>query len=678
MQGNGFKLAITVFFLALSGYYLYPSVQNYFLQRRIQGMEEQARADYERENFARISNVQEDALKLGLDLLGGMHVTLEVNVDALIRDLATDPDAAFDEVLAAAREEVATDDASLIDAFVERFEARDPDARLSRYFRDDDAGITRRSSNEEVAAYLQSEADEAVARAIEIIRQRVDRYGVTEPSIQRQGTRRIVVELPGVDDEERVRKLLRGTARLEFRLMAEPEALQRSLQRAIEYYESGATDVDALPVPDTADVLAEADTADVPANEQPVLTQAEPVADTAGALEAAPADTAEALAGTDVEGDSAFDVGSLIDGGEAASPLAGAGATPGNPLLEVMTPIGQGVQFGLVAEQDTAAANALLATPEVQALLPNGVELMYTAQPEGRTEGGVEVYALLGVRDNVELTGDVVTDASVDFDPLNQPLVSMAMNAEGARTWARITGANVNKQVAVVLDNVVYSYPVIRGRIAGGRTSIEGLDSRQEAQDIVTILKSGALPAPVDIIQERTVGPSLGAASIQAGFRSVLVGLLLVALFMIVYYRTAGVVADLALILNILFILGILAAFGATLTLPGIAGIVLTIGMAVDANVLIFERVREEQTTGKTLKAAIDGGYGKALSAIFDANITTFFVGAILYSFGSGPIQGFAVTLMAGIVASMFSAIVITRIVFDYMVSERRMRVSYG
>ena len=678
MQGNGFKIAITVFFLALSGYYLYPSVQNYFLQRRIQGMEEEAQVEYERENFTRINAVQEDALKLGLDLLGGMHVTLEVNVDALIRDLATDPDDAFNEVLAAAREEAATDDVSLIDAFVERFEARDPDARLSRYFRDADAGITRRSSNAEVAAYLQSEADEAVARAIEIIRQRVDRYGVTEPSIQRQGTRRIVVELPGVDDPERVRKLLRGTARLEFHLMAEPEALQRSLQRVIEYHEGEATagaagtDVAALP---TADSLAAA-----PADE-PVLTQAEP-ADT---LDVA-GDTAGVLAETDVdeeaEGDTAFDVGSLIDDGEAVSPLAGTGTEvgTGNTFLDVLIPAAGGgnVEFGYVAAQDTAVANRLLAEPEVQALLPNGVELMYEAQPSRQTEGGAEVYALLGVREQVELTGDVIVDASVDFDQLNQAEVVMVMNAEGARTWSRLTGANINKPVAIVLDGVVYSYPNVISKITGGRSSITGLDSRQEAQDVVTILKSGALPAPVDIIEERTVGPSLGAASIQAGFRSVLVGLLLVALFMIVYYRTAGVVADLALILNILFILGILAAFKATLTLPGIAGIVLTIGMAVDANVLIFERVREEQTTGKTLKAAIDGGYAKALSAIFDANITTFFVGAILYSFGVGPIQGFAVTLMAGIVASMFSAIVITRIVFDYMVGERRMRVSYG
>jgi len=288
------------------------------------------------------------------------------------------------------------------------------------------------------------------------------------------------------------------------------------------------------------------------------------------------------------------------------------------------------------------------------------------------------VYHLLGVRTEAELTGEVVTDANVAFDQMNRPEVSLSMNSEGARTWARVTGANIDKNVAIVLDQVVYSYPRIIDRIVGGRTSITGLDSRTEAEDIVTVLKSGALPAPVDIVEERTVGPSLGQASIRAGFTSVIVGLLLVALFMIFYYRTGGIVADMALLINIIFILGILAGFNATLTLPGIAGIVLTIGMAVDANVLIFDRIREEQSTGKTLKASIDGGYAKALSAIIDANITTFFVGVILYSFGVGPIQGFAVTLMAGILASLFSAIVFTRIIFDWMVLERRMDVNYG
>lgn len=622
MKRNGFKIGITLALLLLCGYYLYPTVRYVLLQRKLNRMSEEERAAFIEANYGTIQSLRERALKLGLDLQGGMHVTLEVRVDALIRELATDVDETFEEVLAAARERARSGDVSLIDAFVEEFERRDPNARLSRYFRNPDAGITRRSSNEEVAAYLRQQAEEAVNRAIAIIRDRVDRYGVTEPVIQKQGTRRIVVELPGVDDPERVRRLLRGTARLEFRLMADPQLLQAALQDIIAYYE-----------PDTT-----------------------AASETSEAADTAAADTSLAA---------------LL--GEQPSR-----ARPRNPLLAVMQPVGQGVVFGIVAGPDTAKVNRLLRNPEVQALLPSGIELLYTANPVGTDEQGRPLYYLLGVRKDVELTGEVITDARVEFDELNRPQVSMTMNSEGARIWARLTGANVGKHIAIVLDNVVYSYPVVNERIPSGRSSITGLDSREEAQDIVTVLKSGALPAPVDIIEERTVGPSLGEASIRAGLRSVLTGLLLVALFMIFYYRTGGMIADLALVLNIIFILGILAAFNATLTLPGIAGIVLTIGMAVDANVLIFERIREEQATGKTLRAAIDLGYSKAFSAIFDANITTFFTAAILYSFGVGPIQGFAVTLMAGIAASLFSAIVITRIIFDYLVLERKLMVSVG
>ncbi len=622
MQGNGFKILLTVFFLLMSGYYLYPTAQSYLLNRKLDAMTQEERAQYEQDHFSDLRDTREKALKLGLDLLGGMHVTLEVRVEELIRALASDTDATFEEVLAEAREQARTGNISIIDAFVQAFERRDPDARLSRYFRNDDAGITRRSSNAEVAQYLRNESNEAVNRAIEIIRDRVDRFGVAEPSIQKQGTRRVVVEMPGIDNPDRIRGLLKGTARLEFHLMAEPEELVRSLQRIIEHYEI---------VPDSA-----------------------------------LSDTTETLA----EADSTFDPNSLIDEGEEGS---------GNPFLDVFQPIGQGVILGSATEQDTATVNRLLRDRVVQDLLPPNVKLMYTASPVGTTEDGVEVYYLLGVRQEVELDGSVITDARVDFDQFtNQPEVVMVMNGEGARTWSRLTGANVGRNVAIVLDGYVYSYPTVNERIPSGRSSITGLASREEAQDIVTVLKSGALPAPVQIVEERTVGPSLGQASIRAGFTSVMVGLLLVALFMILYYRSGGTIADLALVLNVLFILGILAGFKATLTLPGIAGVVLTIGMAVDANVLIFERIREEQTTGKTLKAAIEGGYSKALSAIFDANITTFFVGVILYSFGVGPIQGFAVTLMAGILSSMFTAIVFTRIIFDYLVIERRMTVSYG
>jgi preprotein translocase subunit SecD len=309
-------------------------------------------------------------------------------------------------------------------------------------------------------------------------------------------------------------------------------------------------------------------------------------------------------------------------------------------------------------------------------MIPPGVRFVWTANP---VPGSQSTVAMLALREQSELTGEVITDASVQFDrQTNEPTVSMSMNGEGARIWGRITKANVGEKVAIMLDGLVYSYPNIEEPILGGQTSISGLESRTEASDIVTILQSGSMRAPVDIIEERTVGPSLGEESIRAGFISVTVGLLLVVLFMVMYYRTAGIVADVALLLNVILILGILAGFNATLTLPGIAGIVLTIGMAVDANVLIYDRVREEQATGKTLRAAISSGYDQSLSAILDANITTFFMGVILYSFGVGPVKGFAVTLMAGILSSLFTAIIVTRLIFDYMVEEKQMEVSYG
>jgi len=619
MQGNNFKIFLIGAFLALSGYYLYPTIQNYLINSEIDSLSETDQADYRQENLAHMRQVKEKALKLGLDLLGGMHVTLEVRVEALIRELASDVDPAFEEVLRAAEARAETSGGSVINFFVEEFESRGSEGRLSRYYRNDNAGITRRSTNEEVANYLRTEAGEAVTRAMEIIRDRVDRYGVSEPSIQKQGSRRIVVELPGVDDRDRIRGLLRGTARLEFRLMADPQELVRSLQAIIQYFEE---------TPDSTAAIDEA-------NADTTLNLADLLNDTS--------------------------VGS------------------GNKLLDVMQPVGQGVTFGQVSEQDTMAVNALLSDRRVRGLLPRGIRLMYTSSPTANTVEGYEVFSLLAVRTEIELSGETITDARVDFDPFtNVPEVTMVMNSEGSRVWARLTGANVGRQVAIVLDNVVYSYPVVEQRITGGRSNISGLDSREEAQDIVTILKSGALPAPVEIIEERTVGPSLGRASIKAGLNSVIYGLIGVAIFMMLYYRTGGGVANLALILNLIFVLGILAGFNATLTLPGIAGIVLTIGMAVDANVLIFERIREEQSTGKSLKMSISGGYAKALSAIFDANITTFFVGVILYSFGVGPIQGFAVTLMAGILSSLFTAIVFTRIIFDYFVIDRRLEISYG
>ena len=651
MQGNGFKLGLTIFFVGICGFYLFPSVQNLYLAYKMDQMSQEERQEYQVNNRQWIDEVQEESLNLGLDLQGGMHVTLEVQMGKRLEQLASDTDDTFKAALRAATERARQEDVSVVNAFVQAFEERKPDGRLSRYYRNESEGITRRSTNDEVQEYLQKKADDAVDQAMDIVRNRVDRYGVTEPSIQKQGSRRVAVELPGVDEPERVRSLLESASQLTFHLMANPQELRASVQRVIQYYEPSASD--------TAQVAEAADTTTQEASD----SMAEDTTETpteGTELATADTDTTKGTALTESETDES--------------------TGPQNDLLAVMQPLPRqdAPLVGHVLESDTSRVNELLSRPAVRQMLPPDVDLMWGARnlaPEGQEP----MYPLLAVKEEPELTGDVITEASVQFDQqTNQPAVSMTMNSEGARTWSRLTGANVGKQVAIVLDNIVYSNPVVEQRITGGRSSIDGLESRQEAEDIVTILRSGSLPAPVNIIQERTVGPSLGEASIRAGLISVIVGLLLVVLFMIMYYRTAGVVADIALLLNLILILGILAGFGATLTLPGIAGIVLTIGMAVDANVLIYDRVREEQNTGKTLRAAIAAGYEQSLSAILDANITTFFMGVILYSFGVGPIQGFAVTLMAGILSSLFTAIIVTRLIFDYMVEERQMDVSYG
>lgn len=645
MQGSGFKIFVTVALLALSLWELYPTFQNYLENRNIEQMEEEERELYLEANADRLQRLREESLSLGLDLQGGMHVTLELRMDAFVRALADELeiDDDFEEALSITRDRVEGTGLDFIDTFISTFQEIDPNVRLSRYFRSAGDNITRQSSNADVSSFLHREANEASLRAVSIVRERVDRFGVTEPSIQRQDNRRVVVEMPGIDEPERIRELLRGTARLEFRMMADPGELAAARNRIFAYFQGyEAQQVDEVPDADTTAVDTDIIDEDLLAEGDETIAD-----DTTSVAEAAP----------EVE--------------EPASM---------NPLADIVAPIpGESVIFGAVAERDTARAGELLRLPEVRAMLPAGVVLMYTAKTEMVMEGAPPMYYLLGVRGGApELTGEVITDARPDFDPqTNQPQVSISMNSEGAHVWSRLTGANVGRPVAIVLDNLVYSWPTIIDRIGGGQTSITGV-TRAEAEDVVVILKSGALPAPMDIIEEGQVGPSLGAASIRAGTISILLGLGLVALFMVFYYRTAGMIANLALLMNVILIFGILAGFGATLTMPGIAGIVLTIGMAIDANVLIFERIREELTAGRTLKAAIDTGYSKALTAIIDANVTTLFVGIILYSFGIGPIKGFAVTLMAGILASLFTALVVTRLIFDYLVAEKKQFVSLG
>lgn len=558
-------------------------------------------------------------IKLGLDLQGGMRVVLEVNTGKLLEKIANNPDQVFKSVLAEAEMESDRTDESIVDVMARKLSERG--IRLSRYFG------TIRMDDAQIISQLKDDTDDAVTRAIEIIRNRVDQYGVSEPSIQRQGSRRIIVELPGVAREEEAKQLIQGTALLEFRLVRDPEftvPILENIDRVIANRLQGIT---------TDTLASETTTADTSS-----------IAQDTSAIDTSTAELSQDEQIEKFKREHPFFSVAIFDEQSGTADL-------------------------FVREDNRTQVNNWLNLPEVQRVIPDNVEFVYSAKP--LVSGGVNFYRLFLVNKSPELTGGVITDARADIDQTtSQWIVTMTMNSEGATDWARITGANINKRIAIMLDGVVFSAPNVRNRITGGRSQIEGMANQEEAKLLEIVLKAGALPAPVDIIEERIVGPSLGQDSVSAGFNSAIIGFVLVALFMIFYYRKAGTVAAGVLVFTVLFILGVLAGFSATLTLPGIAGIILTIGMAVDANVLIFERIREELATGKTVKASVDGGYEKALSAIIDSNITTFFTGIILYQFGSGPVQGFALTLMIGIASTLFSALIISRLVFDYMVAK--------
>jgi preprotein translocase subunit SecD len=571
-----------------------------------------------------ITKIREKRVKLGLDLQGGMRVVLEVSTSQLLAKLANNPDDTFEEILKEAEEESILSDESIVDIVGRKLTERG--VRYSRYFG------TIRQDDDQILAGLKEDTDDAVTRALEIIRNRIDQYGVAEPSIQRQGSRRIIVELPGVAREEEAKQLLQGTALLEFRLLKESEFTISVMQKIDESLAK------AMGVLDTIATQSEIDESSI------------------------------------AEGDTSF----VSDDTLSTENLSEEEFKQQHPFFAValLDPQGRSADAYVKAD-DKNKILLMLSRPEVQKVIPNNVEFVFSAKPVGQQDEQ-EVFIMYLVNNEPELTGGVITDAMANIDPnSSSPIVSMTMNSEGATDWARITGANIDKRIAIMLDGVVFSAPAVRNKISGGRSQIEGMANMEEAKLLEIVLKAGALPAPVDILEERTVGPSLGEDSIIKGFRSVAIGYVLVVLFMIFYYQRAGTVSAAALVFSVLFILGILAGFKATLTLPGIAGIILTIGMAVDANVLIFERIREEMATGKTIKASIESGFARANSAIIDSNITTFFTGIILYQFGTGPIQGFALTLMIGIAASLFSALVISRLVLDIM-TAKGVKVSIG
>lgn len=593
---------------------------------------------------------QEREFNLGLDLKGGMNVTLEVSVVDLINSLSNfSNDTTFTKALALAKEMQKDSQDDFVTLFGQAFETVDPNGNLSAIFNTIELRdrIQYNSSNADVLEIIREETNIAIDNSVQILRNRIDQFGVAQPNFQELGTKgRVLIELPGIKDQKRVRKLLQGAAKLEFWETYENSEMWEFLISANEKLKE-LNEIENPSTPEVADSTVAEDLVAEADSTKSLLDQLE--SDTTAALD---------------------EQASLAE------------FTKNYPLFAVLRPASTGDQLytgptvGFSHFRDTAKVNRLLAIPQVKAVFPTNVNFYWTANP---VDGSKDTYELVAIKvtnrdGKPALDGSAISRARAEFGASQtMPEVSLTMNAEGGRIWQRLTKENVGRHIAIVLDNYVRSKPVVNQEISGGRSSISGGGMTiSEAQDLANILKSGKMDAPANIIQEEIVGPSLGREAIESGLISFIIAFLLVLLYMIFYYNRAGVVANLALVVNVFFIMGVLASLGAVLTLPGIAGIVLTIGMSVDANVLIYERIREELTAGKGIKLAIKDGYKNAYSAIIDANVTTLLTGIILIAVGTGPIRGFATTLVIGIFTSLFTAIFITRLIFEGWLSKDR------
>nr|WP_321358651.1 protein translocase subunit SecDF [uncultured Draconibacterium sp.] len=596
-------------------------------------------------------DVQELEINLGLDLKGGMNVTLQVEVQDIIRAMSNNSDdKTFNEALALATKNQQNSTKDYVTLFGEAFEELDPNARLASIFntlelRDQ---VNFNTTNAEVLRIIEEQTKAAIANAFNIIRTRIDRFGVAQPNIQNlQTSGRILVELPGVKDQNRVRSLLQGTANLEFwETYENQEVYQYMLQANERIKEMQVLETEKSGSEATADEETE-DPAAVDTTENSLLSE----------LEAGAADDTTATPDNLAAFKEQYPLFALL-----------------NPSTDQTGQLYPGPVVGMASAKDTSKINTYLHNPQIRSVFPRDMRFAWTAKSADEAGNFYRLIALkVTTRDGkAPLDGGVITDARQDFDQFGtNPEVAMQMNAEGAKVWQRMTKENVGKSIAIVLDGYVRSFPNVNGEIPGGRSSISGLESIEEAQDLANVLKSGKMPAPARIIQEDIVGPSLGQKAINSGLLSFVIAFALVLIYMLFFYsKNAGLAANIALIANMFFIFGILASLGAVLTLPGIAGIVLTIGMSVDANVLIYERIQEEMRAGKGVKLAITDGYKNAYSAIIDGQVTTLLTGVVLYLFGSGPIKGFASTLMIGILTSLFSAIFLTRLIFDWQLKK--------
>ena len=577
-----------------------------------------------------LENLESKVIRQGLDLKGGMYIVLEADIPALITNLASFKDERLLKVIEKTREQSSNPSLDVFTIF--KNEVLNDNIKLSRYYHEYGASL------EDIMSALRGESDDAINRVLEILQNRVDQFGVSEPTIQKQGKHRIVVELAGIKDSERARGLLQSTALLEFYLVKNNSVTSELISQ-----------VDAILKNKTDLKKGLTKSSSIDEKKEDTDNKAKQVSELFAQDES-------------TKKDSLFseDVQDIFDDAPFSSFLT---ALPGDIGVE---------------QKNIYSLKKLIENSEVQKKLKNANgQILFSQEPKSITPDSPEkFYRLYYLENQPELTGGIVEEAKADLGSIGggsagQSIVSLSMNNEGSRTWSRVTGANIGERIAIVLDNKVHMAPSIREKIPSGRTQIEGFANINEAKDLAIILRAGALPTPVKIIEERIVGPSLGTDSITKGTQAVIFGLIAVLIFMIIYYKLAGFIANFALIWNIVLVLAILASLQATLTLPGIAGLILTVGMSIDANVIIFERIREELRKGKTPRASIDSGYDRAITTIIDANVTTLIASLVLYQFGTGPIKGFATVLFWGILISMFTAVYITRTILNTYISKK-------
>ena len=582
-----------------------------------------------------LETLENKIIKQGLDLKGGIYIVLEVDLPTLVTTLAINKDNKFERTISEVRNSL--NENTQQDFFtVFANSVSNNGLRLPRYY-DVDYG----AKPDDILTSLKEQADDAINRVLEILQNRVDQFGVSEPTIQKQGNRRIIVELAGIQDSDRARALLQSTAQLEFCLVKSPEVTNDILSQ-IHNIVKGDEQLENLVASVNEDYDMEDDN-ELGVSDDKTVSISE--------LFGEDAETSKDTSDTSV----------VVDQNIFQE----------RPFSSLLRALGNDIA---VPEKNLYTVKKIINKQEIKdkLALGNGQFLFAPDAENFSTNDGIDekLFNMYYLENDADLTGGVIEEANATIggqgtSAVGQPIVLLDMNSDGARTWSRITGANIGRRIAIVLDKKVHMAPSIRTKISDGGTMIEGFAGMDEAKDIAIVLRAGALPAPVNIIEERIVGPSLGADSVKRGTNSVLLGLLLIIVFMFVYYKLSGSIANFALIWNILLVLSVLASLGATLTLPGIAALILTVGMSIDANVIIFERIREELRKGKSVRAAIDGGYNRALTTIIDANVTTLVAALVLYQFGTGPIRGFATVLFWGIIISMFTAIFVTRTIFN-------------